>query len=85
MCLRLVELMRKGVEKPAAQAKEIGVDVEEIYKAKKRLAGHVRGVASDLGVEKAEKLEKKAAIEKSETREERANEASQANQNRGDA
>ena len=48
VCVRLVALMRKGVDKPAELAKEIGVDVYEITKAKKRLAGHVRGVALDI-------------------------------------
>ena len=48
VCKRLVELMRQGVAKPAEQAKELGIDVYEVHKAKKRLAGHVRGVAKDL-------------------------------------
>jgi hypothetical protein len=69
VCLRLVELMRKGVDKPAAQAKELGVDVYEVHKAKKRLAGHVRGVASDLGLDQ----------------EKCANQSRSANEKRGDA
>jgi DNA-directed RNA polymerase specialized sigma24 family protein len=48
LCLALLERMKSGPTRPAADADALGVTVLEIYAAKRRLLYHARGIARDL-------------------------------------
>jgi hypothetical protein len=48
MCTGILDLMRDGIGRAGDHAEALGVPVEEVYTAKRRLLHHARQVAQDL-------------------------------------